>query len=447
MTDQGPARTWRPTPALTRALVVATVGLSLAVLVGRPSLVVLVAPVTTYAVFALRARPRQNVAEVRVETQIGHRVLRERQGTRSRLRLTGSVGDVEHVTRVLARSPDLAMRPRSGVLGALVSGEGDQPAVDVPLSPRRWGRTYAGPELVALHSAWAGFRWGPDHREGQAITVLPIAAPFDSRAEAPSPIGLVGAHRSRRDGDGTEFSGIRPFHVGDRLRRINWRVSLRTGDLHVVTTRAEEDSGVLIVVDATVDVQAAQGPVIDRDDAEPSSLDQTVRAAAALAEHHLRLGDRVGLRVVGGREQVVGYGAGQRHLRRILGALALVRPGTPSGLGAHLELPVTAGSVVLVFSPLLHPAVVSAAARLTASGHPTLAVDTLPEHRGLSVGAAGSEWLRQAAWRLRLAERDLVVEALAGTGCPVVRWQGQGSLDAVMHQLARWSSRPKVVVR
>ena len=147
--------------------------------------------------------------------------------------------------------------------------------------------------------------------------MLPTIAPYDSRAEAPQPVGLVGAHRSQRPGSGTELAGIRPFEPGDRLRRINWRVSLRTRTLHVVSTRAEEDTGVLLVVDALADHGVSGGI-----DGAASSLDLSVRAASAIAEHHVRSGDRVALRVVGRGRELVGYGAGARHLRRVQDTLA-----------------------------------------------------------------------------------------------------------------------------
>jgi uncharacterized protein (DUF58 family) len=158
---------------------------------------------------------------------------------------------------------------------------------------------------------------------GNQLQVLPVRAPYDSRAEAPQPLGLVGAHRSRRIGTGSEFSGIRPFQAGDRLRRINWRVSLRARTLHVVTSRAEEDTGVLLVVDALADHGRSGGM-----DGAASSLDVSVRAGAALAEHHVRRGDRVSLRVIGPRRvSVVGFGTGERHLRNLLGRLSMVGPG------------------------------------------------------------------------------------------------------------------------
>ena len=122
-----------------------------------------------------------------------------------------------------------------------------------------------------------------------------MTARFDSRAETPRPVGLVGVNRSPRLGAGIEFADIRPFRAGDRLRKISWRVSARSRELHVTTSPSEEDSGVLLVVDALGDHGRSGGL-----DGEPSSLDQSVRAAAALAEHHIRTGDRVGLRIVGG---------------------------------------------------------------------------------------------------------------------------------------------------
>lgn len=427
---------WRPTAALVRAGFVAIVGLSAALAVGAPSAVVLVAPLAAYVALVLVGRPR---IEPHPAAELGHRVLHEGQGTLARLRLEGS-DDVEVVTRVLARSDRLAVRPHGGRLVALVAADGDQPDAALEVSPTSWGRVAVGPELTGLHTSWAGFRWGPVTHDGLALTVLPTGAPFDSRAEAPAPLGVVGAHRSRREGDGREFSGIRPFHVGDRLRRIDWRVSLRTGDLHVVTTRAEEDAGVLIVVDATVDVRGTG--------TAPSSLDLTVRAAAAMAEHHLRTGDRVGLRVLGGGGQVVGLAAGQPQLRRVLGALAHVRPGGGHRLADRLTVPVAAGTTVLVLSPLLHPTLIGLAARLTGQGVPTLAVDTLPSQRGLGAADdAARTRTTDLAWRLRLAERDLAVAALGGTGCPVTPWRGPGSLDLVTRQLARRSAMPRIAVR
>jgi len=428
---------WRATAALGRALLVAASGLALAVLFGEPVLAVMTAPFAVLAGLGLQYRPRQ---EPVVRSTPEHRVLHEGQGTTSRLELR-DVGDVEHVTRVSARAPYVALRPAHGVVGSLLDMRAG--VAETQLSPRRWGRRLLGEEKVAFTTAWAGYRWGPVIVPGDTIEVLPVTAPFDSRAELPQPVGLVGAHRSSRVGDGTEFSGIRPFHAGDRLRRVNWRVSLRTDALHVVESRAEQDAGVLVVVDALADYGRSGGI-----DGAASSLDVSVRAAAAIAEHHSRSGDRVGLRVVGTAGRVVGYGAGPRHLRVIMGHLARVRAGTPHDLSSEpLSFRVTAGTVVMVLSPMLSEAMTTSAATLMRRGVPVMVIDTLPDEAGPVAREGVHRGVADLAWRMRRIERDLLLDQLAGTGCPVVRWRGPGTLDEVLRRLARRAQLPRVAAR
>ena len=73
------------------------------------------------------------------------------------------------------------------------------------------------------------------------------------------------------------------------------------GEVHSVGTSAEEDSSVLLLVDAISDVGASGGL-----DGQASTLDVGVRAASALAAHHIQVGDRVGLRVLGSTHQALG---------------------------------------------------------------------------------------------------------------------------------------------
>lgn len=428
---------WRTTAGLARGLLVAATGLALAVLFGDAVLVVLTAPLGIYAALGLLHRPR---TEPRVHSRLAHLSLHEGQGTTSRLVLA-DVGDVEQVTRVTGGAPYVALRPAAGVSSALLGPDGAVP--DLQVSPRRWGRQVVGEERIGLTTRWAGYRWGPELVTGQVMHVLPATAPFDSRAEMPAPLGLVGAHRSRRVGSGTEFSGIRPFQAGDRLRRVDWRVSLRVDALHVVATRAEEDSAVLVVVDALADYGSSGGI-----DGEASCLDLTMRAAAALAEHHTRRGDRVGLRVVGGTGQAVGLGAGARHHRVILGTLASVRPGTPvDSTEPRLNLRVTAGTVVMVLSPMLSDVLTTATAGLVRRGLPVMVIDTLPPAAAPGAREGTRPELADLAWRMRRIERDNQLARLAATGCPVVPWRGPGTLDEVLRRLARRAQLPQVVAR
>ena len=429
---------WHPTGGLSRCLAVGALGLGLAVAFGDAVLVVLTAPFLLLGALGLVYRP---TSRPDVNARLDHQWMHEGQGTRSRL-LVSDLDGVEHVTRVATPSPFVATHPAHGRLGRLVAEDSGLPVLEI--SPRRWGRRTLGHEDVALTSRWAGYRWGPVPLVGNQLQVLPVRAPYDSRAEAPQPLGLVGAHRSRRIGSGSEFSGIRPFQAGDRLRRINWRVSLRTRNLHVVTARAEEDSGVLLVVDALADHGHSGGI-----EGGASSLDVTVRATAALAEHHVRRGDRVSLRVIGPRRvSVVGFGTGERHLRNLLGRLSMVGPGEPRTFGREKPFfGVTGGTVVIVLSPMLSDAVATATATLVRRGLPLVVIDTLPGGMTLEVAEGTDPVVAGLAWRMRLLERGQVLARLASLGCPVVAWRGPGTVDDVMRRLARRAQMPQVRAR
>jgi len=430
--SEGPSR-WHTTGSLARGLAVGGFGVAVALTLGRPAVVVLVGPLLVVASLALLGKPSR---EPRVLPRLAHLQLYEGQGTRSWLEMSGTE-DAEHVTRVLGQQPFIALHP---VGGAVLSPPDDLRPIEI--SPRRWGERRVGTEKVAMTSAWAGYRWGPVQLPGREMFVLPAVTRMRSGGEAPQPIGLIGAHRSRREGGGTEFSSIRAFHSGDRLRRINWRVSLRQGTLHVESTRAEEDTAVLLIVDAMADYGVSEGI-----DAADSSLDVTVRAAAAIADQYLGGGDRVSLRVLSPAGEYAGYGTGTRHLRRILGLLARVRPGVPRDVSIEqIDFRATAGTVVVVISPMLSAELAIATVRLVRRGLPVIVVDPLPPGSTPPVHPDPAAQVAQLAWRMRLLDRSHLLSQLGAAGCPVVPWNGPRTLEEVLRRLARRSQLPRIGV-
>jgi uncharacterized protein (DUF58 family) len=425
---------WRSTSSLGRTLSVGGTGVAVALAAGRPGLVVVVAPLLVMGAMALLHKPTR---EPYVFSSLGHRQLHEGQGTRVRLE-TQDMDDVEHVTRVMSPQPFLAVHPVEGALGQLVApGEQIRP---IEVSPRRWGSRMVGAEKVALTTAWAGYRWGPVAYIGREVGVLPTVSHVRSGGEAPQPIGLIGAHRSRRDGNGTEFSSIRRFHAGDRLRRINWRVSLRQGTLHVESTRAEEDTAVLLIVDALSDYGQSDGI-----GSTESSLDVTVRAAAALADQYVSGGDRVSLRVLSPAGEYAGYGTGTRHLRRILILLSRIRPGVPRDVAIdRIDFRTTAGTVVVVISPMLSEPLATATVRLVRRGLPVIVVDPLPPGSTPTVYPDAEQVVSDLAWRMRLLDRNHLLAMLSAAGCPVVPWNGPRTLEEVLRRLSRRSQLPRV---
>jgi len=433
---------WRPTETLVRALAAGAGCAVVAVAFGRPDLWVLGAPLLVAGVLALVRRPPLDAHPLRPVADLANRALREGQRTSVTVRLGGLRG-AEQVTRTVDRAAFVTVDRQSRTSTRLCDPDEDTHDLVVDLTTERWGHREVGAGQAAATSPWAGWRWGPQPVPGRSLTVLPAAAGFASRAQAPHPLGLVGAHQSRRTGDGSEFAGIRPFAVGDRLRRINWRVSLATGELHVVQTRAEEDTAVLLLVDALVDVGASGGV-----DGSASSLDLTVRAASALTEHHLRAGDRVGLRVLGPAEAPVGFGSGSPHRMRILHSLARIRPGhSDEARARRFRLHAPDGTVVLLLTPMLDELTATVAATVARSGLPLVVVDTLPGGAPDDGTTARARAIAGTAWRMRMVERDLVLGEVARAGCPVVPWRGPGTLDEVMRRLARRAQLPRVVQR
>jgi uncharacterized protein (DUF58 family) len=427
---------WRPTSTLVRAALASTTFAAAAVALGRPDLLVLATPFLVHTAVVVARRPTRSP---RVTSYLEHTAVREGEGTTAVTRLV-ETGDVEHAVLALVRGPWTAMRPPAGVVGVTAVAPAESLELPVPLVSLRWGRRPVGAGAVAATGPWAGRVWGPHPVLASTLSTLPTPGRFDSRAPVPHPIGLVGTHQARRAGSGTEFSSIRPFAPGDRLRRVQWRVSLRTGALHVTSAVAEEDSSVLLIVDSGIEVGASGGV-----HGTSTSLDVAVRAAGAVAEHYLHRGDRVGVRILGSTiHNAVPIGGGRRHLRRVLDTLARIVPGEHRDADpGRIRYRVPAGSVVVVLSPMLSDQAVAVTRTLASRGLNVVVVDTLPP----DVPEHEPDARRRLAWRMRLLERETLLLRVSRAGVPVVRWRGPGTLDDVLRGLGRRARRPRLAAR
>ncbi len=430
---------WRPTAAHFRATGVGMVGTLVALMLHRSDLLVIVTPLLVIVSWSWWRRPREPVTAA---ARLGHQTLREGEATMVRARMTVPPG----VDDVLFTVPSGLFLEQDPPLGIQVVGAEEVDPVtrratgSVLLRSTRWGVRPVGPMVWAAWGVWGAYRSGPHDGITSTLTTLPLPAVFTPTAPMPHPEGLVGPSRSARPGGGSEFDRLRPFHPGDRLRRIHWPVSLRTGTLHVTSTYGDEDSLVVLVVDALSDLGPREGI-----DGRPTSLDLTVRAAGAMAVHHLAVGDRVGLRVVGAaRVPRVPVGSGRSHLRRVLGTLALIQPATERRDDGEWAIAgIGSGAVVIVLSPLVDPAVVELVARLGARGLTTVVVDTMPDH----LWRSGEDAYTELAWRIRRLSRSVDVQRLVRAGVPVVPWRGPGSLDQVLRELSRRSRAPRMARR
>jgi uncharacterized protein (DUF58 family) len=430
----GPLRTsprrlggWEPTAAHQRAILLTAAAALAAVLGRRPDLLVMVAPLVVAAIWGHLRRPKDEVsatAELLIPT------LREGEATNVVVRTEPTLPEVHGIV-TFARVPWIERKPSSGIVLL------DEGQATVGLRTTRWGRRRIGTISVALTSPWAAFRVGPTDLPDLESGTLPIPASFDAKAPTPHPRGIVGLNRSNRPGSGSEFNTIRRFHPGDRLRRIHWPVSTRTGELHVTSTFTDEDAHVFLLLDAFSDLGPREGV-----DGRPTSLDVTVRAAGAISEHFLRSNDRLTLRTVGAANvPTLGMGSGTNHLRRVLETLASITPATERrDTGERSIRGVDPMALCLVLSPLVEPTLVSLALTLAARGLTVVVVDTFPEH----LTDPGTNPYESLAWRIRLLSRAAQVNSLRLRGVPVVPWRGSGSLDLVLRDIARRASAPRM---
>lgn len=427
---------WRATGAQIRATASAAVITLAALVLDRPDLLVLAVPFGLAAALGIAHAPRHPVT---ARVHLADRWLHEGQSTVLRVR-PEATRDLEQVTVTLSPAAFVVPQPASGTVAATPS-PGKKLDLQLTVSPRRWGVRPVASGLVAATSNWGGYRWGPQRLPEVTMTVLPEAHPFTS-VESPHPVGLVGQNRSRRGGAGSEFFAIRPFQPGDRFRRVNWGTTLRTGELHAVGATAQEDGSVLILIDAVTDVGVSGGI-----DGAASALDVAVRAASALAAHHVGVGDRVALRVLGRTNQALGPGSGLRHLRRLQELVAQVQPGWPDLLGGgHLRFRAGAGTVVVVLTPMLTPELTTVMVTLAHRGLTVVAVDTLTPTT-LPAPAENPRAAARLAWRMRLVEREMVVTEVTRRGIPVVPWRGPHTLDEVLRRLARRAKVPRETSR
>ncbi|WP_421735435.1 DUF58 domain-containing protein [Cellulomonas sp.] len=280
----------------------------------------------------------------------------------------------------------------------------------------------------------------PSPAASRSALVLPAPRPLGDLPLPPRLRGLTGAHESRRPGEGGGLRDVHPFSPGDRLRRIDWRVTARRApDLHELYVRREHalaEAVVVLVVDSRDDV--GPDPMTWRGSTpakaeDPTSLDLARQAATSAAQGFLDLGDRVGLDDLGALRRPLPPGGGRRQLDRIRHALALTRPeGDPLRRLRAPQIP--SGALVLLFSTFLDDEAALVASVWRRAGHRVIAVDVLPTLRERQLG----ERERLAMRLIRMAREDRLAE-LVDLDVELVTWRDQPHI--ALASLARRAQR------
>jgi uncharacterized protein (DUF58 family) len=268
-----------------------------------------------------------------------------------------------------------------------------------------------------------------------------------------------GDYVARSAGDGIEFASVRPFVLGDSVRRVNWRVTSRSQDLHVNLGHPERNADLVLFLDTFTDVEvgdrqtfgdSATESVLNTTNVGKSAgaagrttLDIAVRGAAALAQHHLEHNDRVGLIGFGGMLHWLTASMGRTHVYRIADFLLGINA-TLSYAWKDIELlphgTLPPSALVVALSPLVDMRALRALADISARGFSLVVVNTLPESAiAPSPGPEGE--LAHRAWRL---VRSKLRDELRAAGVPVVTWSGVSGIQTALAEIPRMGRGPAV---
>lgn len=129
---------------------------------------------------------------------------------------------------------------------------------------------------------------------------------------------LQGDHLGHLPGPGTEPGEARAYVPGDDVRRIDWAVTARAGDVHVRTPVAERELETTLVVDLS--------PSMSFGTARTEKREVAIAVTAAMAHLAQGPGDRIGAVVLADRVRTLPARSGQIAALALLHVLHGTRP-------------------------------------------------------------------------------------------------------------------------
>jgi len=124
----------------------------------------------------------------------------------------------------------------------------------------------------------------------------------------------AGQQSSRLYGRGMDYAESRVYQSGDDVRRLDWRLTARSGKLHTKLFQEEREGRLLILLDTHASMRFGTR-------ARFKSV-QAARAAAWAAWAAVKVAERVGLMGFGTRDELLAPRAGARGALAICGAIA-----------------------------------------------------------------------------------------------------------------------------
>jgi len=257
------------------------------------------------------------VSAARLELEVGRTVhpARVHVGTSSRVDLT--------IRNLRATgTPVLSLRdPVSGTRGAdlLVSplGRGERTVAAYRLPTDRRGLVHIGPLQVVVGDPFGLTSLATVAAPTVALTVYPHIDQIDPLPYTTGHDPLAGARQPNSLGrTGEDFYALRPYLVGDDLRRIHWPSSARHDELLVRQNELPWQGRTTVLLDVRKAAHSGD------------SLEVAVSAAASIVAATARRNDLIRLVTTAGTDS--DFAPGSDHVEAIMEHLAVV-PAAPTG--------------------------------------------------------------------------------------------------------------------
>ncbi len=268
---------------------------------------------------------------------------------------------------------------------------------------------------VTQWDKWGIGRWEEILPCDSTLTVLPRYERLSKIPIRPRRTKVyAGVVKSLEGGEGIEFFGAREYTLGDDIRRINWKAYARLDRLVINEYEQERIVDVTIILDARA--------LTNQDPGVSDQFAYSVRAAAALADYFLDLGNNVGLLTYGAFLDWIYPGYGKRQRQRVLEALARVHIADKAVFQDLRFMPTRffpSRSQLVIVSPLTEDDI-EILGILHAREYKIIVVSPNPLLIERAQHTDDPAWI--LAYRLAAAERKTLLSALMRVGIQVVDW-------------------------
>lgn len=298
-----------------------------------------------------------------------------------------------------------------------------------------WGHLSLGQLRIRATVPHGLLHWEAAIAQGPRLNVLPEPSRLKTMLDPAAVHTAAGQHVSRYVGHGQEFTEIRSYEPGDRLRDLNWRATARHRQPLVNRHHPERSGEVVILIDTFLDDRGGSSMLGQQ------ALARCARAAWAMAQVHLNAQDRVGFLAFGRVGGWLPPAGGDRARYALLETLLTVGGTIAKGelsWGRTPERVVPPAALVVGFSPLwdrrLVPTLHALRSRGRAVGCVVVDTDDL-----LQADEDEQSALARRLWRAEIETRRR--ELVAG-GVPAVAWTEGASIASAVAAMARQRHAP-----